>query len=110
VCAGRVNCRFFQEQEARMVSFPDGLIRHITLKRWYWHALEQLKGDYDLLDEDFTKDSYALALKWFEIDNQDFETELREFFGLVIQQSIYGHYEEQAGISNQNDVMKRGMN
>jgi len=108
ICAGRSNYDFLLEKQSRVLqsrvfSFPDGLCRHISLNRWYWQALEQVKEECFITEEDVINASYKSALEWCEINNRGLEANLRYSFGFFIQQFIYFHYEAQSGIANQND-------
>lgn len=60
---------------SRLVSFPDGIARHITLSNWHWEALDRLRTTWP--DYDLTGMAFERAQKYSK-EPHIFEDELRD--------------------------------
>lgn len=93
--------------ESRLIDYPDGVRRLITLKSWYWQTLDQMEAEYGISGAVIASLTYDVALRWSERDGTSLEDELRRSFEISIRQCIYGHNEEKADVANENPVTNR---
>lgn len=93
-----------REHESRLVAFPDGISRHITLTKWHWEALDQLRLEYRITAEHIAIESYEAALKWSVVNGSAFEHELRDCFAQCICLGFFSDVEDQTAAANQNAI------
>jgi hypothetical protein len=71
------------EESARLIDFPDGIPRHMTLSKWHWEVLDKLHKDKGWAKDEIPKLAYEHALDGVTYPD-DFEKQLRLSFKLLI--------------------------
>lgn len=65
-------------QSSRILSFPDGRKRFITLKNWHWEVFDRLKAEKGWRNRELENSVYQVAIRHHSDKGQDFEDFLRQ--------------------------------
>jgi hypothetical protein len=85
----------------RMIAFPDGLTRAITLQNRYWRVYDIQTRDNPAWIEKFPRLAYTQA-KSRMTEEEDFETLLRLCFRIHMRARLEMRSEHEYGIANVN--------
>lgn len=88
--------------ESRLIRFPDGIERIVTLTRWHWQALETLVERQCLWHCDVPRASYDNAAEFHEALGLPFEEYLHVAFARFIEFAMKAENEEARGAANEN--------
>ena len=72
------------KESSRLLDFPDGISRHITLKSWCWEVLDRLHNDKGWSKSEIPNLAFEHAIEGV-IHPEDFEKQLRFSFKLFIE-------------------------
>lgn len=86
---------------SRVIEFPDGLTRHVTLRNWHWVSLDWLINDRKWEKSRIPGSAFNLAQEWAS-GSGDLETEIRMAMELLIHYAIKAYVEEERGTANEN--------
>src|SRR5437868_6147367 len=74
------------KKNSRLLPFPDGISRHITLSNWHWEVLDRLYDKGWTIDE-IPSLAYEHALKFITTPNE-FENEIRDSFKRILKAAM----------------------
>jgi hypothetical protein len=72
---------------ARLVAFPDGISRHITLKKWHWEVVDRLQKDKSWPQDELPSLAFQHALEFCD-DLANFEWQLRRSFLMFVEENM----------------------
>ena len=84
---------------SRVVQFPDGVTRHLTLKNAQWDILDRLCKDRDWPESAIPEMAFRLAREYCS-EPEQFEQELREFFVRFLRVNAAHAMRVDDGVSN----------
>lgn len=71
------------KKSSRLIRFPDGVSRHITLSKWHWEVLDRLHKDKGWNRNTIPEAAYEHALDG-DTYPDDFEKQIRLSFKLIL--------------------------
>jgi len=75
------------QRSSRLISFPDGIPRHINLTHWHWEVLDRLHTDKGWPTYEIPKAAFEETCQTCNNPTM-FEQELRRWFELIIEASM----------------------
>ena len=87
---------------SRLVMFPDGLARHITLKHCHWQLFDWLRTEKRWTEEAFAEGVFQAATEFCK-DPERFEEQIRRSFSMFMDLTARYHAEESRRIAVSND-------
>ena len=75
------------KESSRLIAFPDGISRHLTLKNWHWEVLDKLHTDKGWPKDEIPMLAFEHALEGVTHPT-DFEKQLRLSFLMFIEENM----------------------